>query len=185
GLRRLEQAGRMPARDALVIRPATRDDFDAWFALFDAVAAEGRWIGAEPPCDRSVLQQDFQRRLDSPDAVTLLAEVGRRLAGMLNIELHRGVASFSMMVDARERQKGIGSRLVEACLQWATDHGAHKITCTVWPHNTPALALYRKHGFVEEARLHRHYRLRNGQLWDGVGMGLILDWESPGSPHDS
>ena len=49
----------------------------------------------------------------------------------------------------------------------------------------PALALYRKFGFVEEARLRRHYRQRNGQLWDGVGMGLILDWESPGSPHDS
>jgi len=90
-----------------------------------------------------------------------------------------------MMVDARQRHEGIGSRLIETCLQRATDHRAHKITCTVWPHNTPALALYRKFGFVEEARLRRHYQQRSGQRWDGVVMGLILDWESPGSPHDS
>ncbi|MGD0344887.1 MAG: GNAT family N-acetyltransferase [Acidimicrobiales bacterium] len=90
-----------------------------------------------------------------------------------------------MMIDARRRHEGIGSRLVETCLRWAMDHGAHKITCTVWPHNSPALAWYRKFGFVEEAWLRRHERRRNGQLWDGVGLRLILDWESPGSPHDS
>jgi hypothetical protein len=31
--------------------------------------------------------------------------------------------------------------------------------------------------------LRRHYPRRNGQLWDAVIMGLILDKTSPGSPY--
>jgi RimJ/RimL family protein N-acetyltransferase len=44
----------------------------------------------------------------------------------------------------------------------------------VWPHNDRAIALYEKLGFVEEGRLRRHYRRRNGELWDAVVMGLVL-----------
>ena len=90
-----------------------------------------------------------------------------------------------MMVDTRWRGRGVGSKLVESCIAWATEHGAHKITLTVWPHNTAALALYGKFGFVEEASMRRHYRRRNGQLWDAIGMGPVLDWEAPGCPYDS
>jgi RimJ/RimL family protein N-acetyltransferase len=44
----------------------------------------------------------------------------------------------------------------------------------VWPHNTAAIALYRRVGFVEEGRKRRHYRRRNGELWDAVLMGMEL-----------
>ena len=46
-----------------------------------------------------------------------------------------------------------------------------------WPHNTGAIALYRRAGFVEEGVLRRHYRRRNGELWGVVVMGLLLDEE--------
>jgi hypothetical protein len=36
---------------------------------------------------------------------------------------------------------------------------------------------------VEEGRLRRHYRRRNGELWDAVVMGLVFDTTTPGSPH--
>ena len=51
----------------------------------------------------------------------------------------------------------------------------------MWPHNHAARRLYRRHGFVEEGRLRRHYSRRNGELWDAVVMGLVLDEERPGS----
>lgn len=181
----LEQTELMVRPEAVLIRPSTAEDFDAWFALYDAVAAEGKWIGGESPSDRAALRQDFERHLGSEDGVTLLAEANDELVGMLDVGLCRGVASFGMLVEARRRHQGIGSRLVEACISWAAEHGAHKISCTVWPHNAVALALYRKYGFVDEARLRRHDRRRNGQLWDGIGMGLVLDWEAPGSVYGS
>jgi putative acetyltransferase len=51
----------------------------------------------------------------------------------------------------------------------------------VWPHNHPARQLYERFGFVEEGRLRRHYRRQNGELWDAIVMGLVLDDSSPGS----
>ena len=44
----------------------------------------------------------------------------------------------------------------------------------VWPDNERAIALYTRMGFIEEGRLRRHYRRRNGELWDALIMGLEL-----------
>ena len=81
------------------------------------------------------------------------------------------------------RGRGVGSQLMEAALGWAKDQDAHKIELEVWPHNTGALRLYEKFGFVAEGRLRRHWRRANGELWDSIPMGLVLDETSPGSPH--
>lgn len=169
----------------VVVRPSAAGDFDAWFALFDAVAAEGRWIGGESPIDLEDRRRSFDRYLESDDAVTLLAEVGGELVGLLGVEVRRGIAELGMMVDARWRARGVGSKLLEACIAWATEHEAHKISLTVWPHNSAARALYRKYGFDEEAMFRRHYRRRNGQLWDAIGMGLVLDRAASGCPYET
>lgn len=78
---------------------------------------------------------------------------------------------------------GAGSALMERCIAWAKEHDAHKIKLEVWPHNAAAIALYEKFGFVHEGRCRRHWRRANGELWDMLVMGLILDSDSPGSPH--
>ncbi len=44
----------------------------------------------------------------------------------------------------------------------------------VFPHNEAAIALYRRVGFVEEGLLRRHYRRRDGELWDALLMALYL-----------
>jgi RimJ/RimL family protein N-acetyltransferase len=68
----------------------------------------------------------------------------------------------------------VGSALLSAAIAWAREAGAHKVALQVWPHNEAAIALYRKFGFEQEGRLRRHYRRRNGELWDAVVMGLCL-----------
>lgn len=74
---------------------------------------------------------------------------------------------------------------MDAAVGWARESGLHKLVLQVWPHNERARALYRKFGFVEEGYLRRHYRRRNGQLWDAVMMGLVLDESSLGPTfHD-
>ena len=167
------------------MRLATRADFDAWFALFDAVAREGKWIGREGPLDREAALMSFEKTLEAEDAATLLAESQGMLVGILGIETRRGLAEIGMMVESASRGQGVGSELMDACISWSREHGCHKIALQVWPHNHVARSLYRKFGFVEEATLQRHYRRRDGELWDAIGMGLILDWESPSSPYGS
>jgi RimJ/RimL family protein N-acetyltransferase len=165
------------------IRVAQTEDFDAWFALYDAVAAEGKWIAGEAPSDVAARRQAFLAYLTDDDSTTFLAEADDRLVGILGVKLRRGIAEFGMMVDSRWRGRGVGSSLLEACIAWAEDRGAHKIILTVWPHNSGARALYRKYGFEDEATLRRHYRRRNGELWDAIGMGRVLDKDSPGCPY--
>lgn len=164
------------------IRSASLDDFDAWFRLYDAVAAEGKWIGGEAPSDRSARRQSYESHQLNPDAITFLAVSGERLVGALGVSVNGGIAELGMMVDAGFRGRGIGSALLGACIDWAGEQRAHKVILEVWPHNVAARQLYEKHGFVIEGRFQRHYRRRNGELWDAIRMGLVLDQESAGSP---
>ena len=173
----------MADRQAVVVRPSNAEDFESWLALFEAVAAEGMWIGREPPLDREERRQGFDRILNSDDAVTLVADADGELVGVLGIEVRHGLAEFGMMVDSHWRGRGVGSKMVEAAIAWASEHDAHKITLVVWPHNLAARALYRKFGFEEEGTYRRHYRRHNGELWDAIEMGLVLDEDSPGSPY--
>jgi len=172
----------MVADKLVVIRTANADDFDVWFALFEAVAGEGKWIGSEAPLDRDARRQSFDHYLESEDAVTLLAEVDGQLVGDLGVEIRRGVGHLGMLVDERWRGCGVGSTLMEGCINWAKENGAHKVSLEVWPHNIAAIGLYRKFGFEQEGLQRRHYRRRSGQLWDAITMGLVIDRNSPGSP---
>ena len=63
---------------------------------------------------------------------------------------------------------------MQAAVQWAREQGLHKLSLSVFPHNTAAIALYRKFGFVAEGRRIEHYRRTSGELWDLIEMGLLL-----------
>jgi putative acetyltransferase len=169
--------------EALEVRAAIEGDVEEWLVVFEEVAAEGRWIGAEAPVDRARARRVFDARLNSEHAATFIAETDGILVGHLGVDLTAGVADLGMMVRDRYRGQGVGSRLLEACIDWSRTHGAHKITLSVWPHNERAIRLYKHHGFVVEGRLRRQWRRRNGELWDTLLMGLVLDTRALGSPH--
>ena len=89
-----------------------------------------------------------------------------------------------MTIDADYRRQGVGTAMMVAATEWArAQHGIHKVELEVWPHNAAGIALYRKVGFAIEGRRRRHFRRRNGELWDAILMALVLDDSSPGSPH--
>lgn len=61
-------------------------------------------------------------------------------------------------------------------LAWArAQPDVHKVTLQVWPHNDRALALYRHAGFIVEGYRHRHWRRADGELWDVIEMGLLVE----------
>ena len=59
-------------------------------------------------------------------------------------------------------------------MKWARGLGVVKLELTVFPHNAPAIALYRKLGFREEGILRRRYFI-DGRYIDAMLMGLDLD----------
>nr|WP_067659449.1 GNAT family N-acetyltransferase [Nocardia harenae] len=156
------------------VRAATPADAEAMAALRAAVAAEGRWIGAEPPVDEVAAAATIRAAIAEGRGV-FVAEVDGVLAGTAVTYFDTtGVTTFGMQVAAGHRGQGIGTALLDAVVAWARERGAHKVTLQVWPHNEPAIALYRRAGFEVEGRLRRHYRRRSGELWDAVLMGLHL-----------
>ncbi|MGF1663190.1 MAG: GNAT family N-acetyltransferase [Kineosporiaceae bacterium] len=170
------------------VRRAGPGDEPAYRRLFEAVAAEGTGIGAEAPVDWDTSRLDgLRRRLSGDDdtEAVLVAEVDGEVAGAVSLgrQPRTGNVDFSMVVAGARRGRGVGGALMDAALAWSRRVGAPRLTCQVWPHNTAALGLYLSRGMRVEGRLRRHWPRRNGERWDGVLMGLVLDESAPGSPH--
>ncbi|MEL7209199.1 MAG: GNAT family N-acetyltransferase [Actinomycetota bacterium] len=162
--------------ESVVVRRAVEADLDALMALRRQVAGEGRWIGGELPLDEDGDRAMIRRGIDGPDAAQFVAELDGEIVGNIGMTLPRyRVADLGMLVAEQHRGRGIGSALLEAGIEWARAEGAHKVALQHWPHNEAAHALYLKHGFVQEGHLRRHYPRKNGEIWDAVVMGLLLD----------
>ncbi|MDQ3570371.1 MAG: GNAT family N-acetyltransferase [Actinomycetota bacterium] len=166
-----------------LVRSARAHDVEQVLDLLEQVAAEGRWIGTETPIDRIARRRQISETIEGGDqAARFVADADGDVVGNLWIDLRSyNVAELGMVVSRQWRRRGVGSALMDAGLGWARSAGAHKVALQVWPHNHGALALYRKFGFVQEGLLRRHYPRRNGELWDAVVMGLVLDGDAPGS----
>lgn len=158
------------------VRRSTAADVDAFLAVQAEVAGEGRWIGRELPLDTEARRAAFLAGIDDPERLSLVATVDGRVVGSLGME-HDGMghAGLGMFLAAEARGRRLGSALLAEAISWADVHPViHKVELQVWPHNTAALALYRAQGFLVEGHLHRHWRRRNGELWDSVVMGLAV-----------
>ena len=167
------------------VRRARPEDVDGLVDLFVAVVDEGRWLGTEPPVDGVAQRERFLAQMEpSSESASIVAVApDGRTVGHTRVDMTPyNVAGLGMMVDASWRGRGVGGALVRAAIEASRELGAHKIALQVWPHNAVARRLYRSHGFVEEGLLRRHYPRRNGELWDAVIMGLVLDETAPGSP---
>lgn len=152
-------------------------------ALITSVAAEGAWIATELPVDTARYMRVFTETVESEAAHSFVAADEGRVIGNLGMHpVMPGVLGLGMSIDAGYRGRGVGTRLMQAAIEWARQQDSvHKIELEVWPHNVAAQALYAKCGFTVEGRRVRHYRRRNGELWDAIVMALVLDESSPGS----
>jgi RimJ/RimL family protein N-acetyltransferase len=164
--------------DWLIVRPALPGDADALVDLGRAVAAENDlWL----TYDRS--RADERRNVKSvrrdPNVAVFVAETPEGVVGRLSIARDRGphsphVAELGLMVAANARRRGVGTALLEEAVKWARSSGVTKLELTVFPHNEPAIALYRKLGFREEGLLRRRYLIQDRYI-DAMLMARDLD----------
>jgi RimJ/RimL family protein N-acetyltransferase len=162
----------------LIVRPAATADAGALAKLGRSVAAEGElWL----TYNRS--PSDERRNLKSvrrdPNAAVFVAEVPTGVVGRLSVArdgnpYSHHVAELGLMVAAGERRRGIGTALMEEAVKWARGSGVTKLELHVFPHNEPAIALYRKLGFQDEGHRRRHYRV-GAQYVDALLMALYVD----------
>ena len=168
--------GRSIARmGEVTIRRSTLDDVEARVDVYIAVATEGGLIGGEPPLDRDELIKARRLTQESDDTITWVAEVDGRVIGDLTVHIWRGRGNLGMALLDGYREQGIGTRLMEACIVWARDAGLDKLWLEVWPRNARAIALYEKMGFAREGYHPKQWRRKNGEAWDTISMGLVLE----------
>jgi ribosomal protein S18 acetylase RimI-like enzyme len=157
----------------LTIRPLVATDGAAWQSLFASVGGEGLWIGAEPPVpDRA--KEIVEQFVASATDVMFLALVDGEAVGWISGETEKdGRVELGMGIVDGFRGQGIGSALMEELIGWA---GGRTLILRVFPHNERAIGLYRKFGFVAQARQVGVWPRRNGDFWDLIFM------ERPGRP---
>lgn len=147
------------------------DDAKAMAKLYAAVAEERDGIAAEPPVNIDERAALFARTVGG----SVVAVADDQIIGILHVEATRhGFGEIGMLVDRDWRGRGAGSELVQSAISLAREQGLHKLSLEVFAHNTAAIALYRKCGFIEEGRRTRQYRRASGELWDSIIMGLAL-----------
>jgi RimJ/RimL family protein N-acetyltransferase len=159
------------------LRPLRRDDLEALYDLLEEIAAERRWFLAEPPVPRDRWREQTLRSFDDPYCLFLAAvDADDHIIGELSAFGRKDrPADLGMSVAKAWRGRGVGTALMRECIEWAKRRGVHKLTLQVWPHNQAALRLYEKFGFGREGLLRAHYRRQNGDLWDAIVMGLLLE----------
>lgn len=117
-------------------------------ALADTPDAFGSTFAQEAGQDEAF----WRRRLTRADAVTLLAMLDGRDAGIVVVAPEDDDATvagiFSVWVAPFARGRGVGDGLIAAAIDDARARGFRRVVLEVGEHNAPAQALYRRHGFV-------------------------------------
>lgn len=122
---------------------------------------------------RPVTEPHWQRKWGIHDAEGSSIVAYCSLTGSeLEAELHR--ARVALGVEARFRRRGLGESLLRTAIAFAQEAGLAWIDLWVFAHNAPALALYRKLGFIEIGRSADRFRTADVSV-EYVAMALPLD----------
>lgn len=162
-------------RDSSVatLRPARADDADALLANVNDIGAEEVYLRTE----KLAISVDEERAwiggFDGRSSVLLVAEIGGKVVGAA--DAHRGaqvknahVAELGIALRKEARGLGLERALMETLVDWARAVGVRKLNLNVSRTNQRAIALYRRVGFEEEARL-------QGQvILQGVPVDLVI-----------
>lgn len=124
--------------------------------------------------------QYLKSKTESTCEIEILAEVDGLVAGLAMIESmgskdkirHR--ADFGICVDREYWGLGIGSALMEACIECAKKAGYEQMELNVVAENKRAIDMYEKAGFVEFGRNPKGFKSRLSGYQELVYMRLEL-----------
>ncbi len=182
-----EVAAQLPAADAasLPIAPLGDADLDDFFAYLGEQLSEngrdGRWFMPLAPTDAGVPEdkrQTFRDGFAAPLGETggrrgwLARDAQGRVCGHVDLRAPASPASahrcvLGMGVRHDMRRLGLASRLLAHATQWASAQGLKWIDLEVLSANEPAVALYRREGFLMQGGRPDLYVI------DGVSLGEV------------
>ena len=143
----------------IVVRPIAANEWSTYRALrlralLDAPDAFGSTHAAESTRPDAMWQERLLAAERSADDCALFAESAGQICGLLwckrsEVEPHIAHA-YQMWVDPAARGMGVGDALLRAGIDWARQMDVRylRLGVTILQPPSPAMRLYRRHGFV-------------------------------------
>jgi RimJ/RimL family protein N-acetyltransferase len=147
-------------RDTITIRTADERDAAALIEYVAALRAERLptvfRFDAVPSLDEEIA---FIRRFAGESGACFVATIGETIVANLGVSAHRHPqtahsATLGMAVLRPYRGQGIGTRLLDAAIEWGQHQGLVRLELEVFSNNSRAVRLYERRGFVVEGRRH-------------------------------
>jgi L-phenylalanine/L-methionine N-acetyltransferase len=162
--------------DAVRIRPAGMRDVDDLHRIRIAPGAAAETL-AVPSISPEEFRAGLGRALENPDNHMLVAELGGKVVGGVNLAVNRGrrahTATLGIAVRDDHWCRGIGRQLLSAALDLADLWlGLHRVELEVYSDNARAIALYSGFGFIAEG-IKRSGAVRDGRYVDILVMGRL------------
>jgi len=168
---------------SIVVRSATETDAPFILSLAKSVIEEEIYqltSSSEFKMTVEAEEKWIRSHLENPNHLLLVAILNNEVVGMLDFSnghrqriAHTG--EFGMSVAKDFRGQGVGSFLLSALFEWATDNKTiEKINLSVHSNNERAIAQYKKMGFEIEGVRKKDLKYKEGQYIDTVIMGKLL-----------
>jgi len=167
-----------------VLRNGDFDDGQAVFDIFMLTHEQTDFLLSYPEENsfNASEEADYLReKTDSANEIEMIATIDGKVVACAGIECvgkkyktrHR--ADFGISVDKNYWRLGIGNALTAACIECAKKAGYTQLELNAVAANSAAVALYKKHGFVEYGRNPRGFNSRVTGYQEVVYMRLELD----------
>ena len=166
-----------------VLRNGTEEDGQAALDVFVLTHGQTDYLLTYPDENGFTAEQEaafLKEKTESPREIEILAEVGGTAAGLAGIEslgdkykiCHR--AELGISIDEAFWGLGIGTALLEACIECAEKAGYEQLELSAVAANERAVRLYKKAGFIEYGRNPKGFRSRFCGYQEVVLMRLEL-----------
>jgi len=160
------------------IRPIGVEDADQMYSLINEIKDEGKYLFFTLRFPPEGTKKYIESHLAACNPVIGAFAENGDLTGWIDFNIGgfeeiSHTATIGMGVRKDQRGRGLGEKLLRACIEKAKTLGLEKLELEVFDSNSAARGLYRKMGFVEEGRLRRKRKFR-GTYEDLVCMGLFL-----------
>jgi ribosomal-protein-alanine N-acetyltransferase len=157
----------------VTIRQATAEDVPTVLIAANETVAEDRWITRGP--GQEYTEDDFLQDLGVPDRSLIVATVENQIVGLIRLRPFDGRVHLGMMVKRGHRHQGIGGLLLDAAIEWGREQGLDRLYLSVFSHNAPGIALYRRKRFQDIEYKPAYSVRQSGDAWDLIVMARDLD----------
>lgn len=144
--------------EAVTYRAIRTEDAEAFAALRrEALSAERASFGGSIHSDLATHPQGVRVALARVDGILIGAFRDGKLIGGVGLAADRGHSTghlWGAFVQPSERKQGVGTKLLEAALEWAQAEGLSKLVLRVRPGARAARRIYLRAGFTPTGRRH-------------------------------